>query len=743
MTGMNGSNPVSMLQKIKRQQLRITGLVQGVGFRPFIYRLAQEFGLTGWVKNDGEGVLLEIQGINCEAFSSALYKQRPALSRIDQIKVKTVTPVSLEEVFLIKESQGGEVVCDIPADIATCPDCLAEMRDPLDRRYGYAFINCTHCGPRYSITKSLPYDRAQTTMAGFDMCPTCEQEYHDPLNRRFHAQPTCCPDCGPSLSHTITEIAHYIREGKILAIKGLGGFHLVCDALNANTVQLLRERKQRAAKPFAIMVAHPEQAEFFAHISPDERRLLEGAARPVVLLKKINDSLPETIAPNLNHIGVMLPYTPIQHLLLDELGARPLVMTSANPGGEPLVIGNDEAKARLAGIADIIIDHDRDILIRVDDSVVRQDGNKTTFLRRARGYTPCPITLKTEGPSVLALGAYLKNTICVTRGKQAYLSQHIGDLDRATTRAFLDETIDHLCGILQVKPQLVACDLHPDFATTHKAMDMDLPIFQIQHHHAHIASVVAEHHLKGPVIGVALDGFGLGNHGESWGGEMLRVDGLDMARIGHFTPLAQPGGDKAAVEPWRMGASVLHQLGRADEIETRYPDKDAKTLMLMLDKGLNAPRTSSAGRLFDAACGLLDICETSQFEGHAPMMLESLVSKIDIDPEGWNIHEDNLNLLPLLDKVSYLNAQSGANLFHGTLIAALADWIEKACAREKITTVALSGGCFLNQILSQGLIRKLQKAGLDAYLNQQAPLSDAGLSLGQAYLAQLYLEREN
>ncbi|MDV7338303.1 carbamoyltransferase HypF [Terasakiella sp. A23] len=761
---MTGSNPVSMLQKIKRKQFRINGSVQGVGFRPFIYSLASELGLTGWVLNDGEGVLVEVQGIKTEIFASELYKQRPQLSRIDHIKAHDLDLIAHEEGFIIQQSRQTDVLTDIPPDSGTCPDCLAEMCDPDNRRFGYPFINCTHCGPRYTITRSLPYDRPQTSMADFKMCAACEAEYHDPANRRFHAQPTCCPDCGPKLSHNIAEIADQIREGRILAIKGLGGFHLVCDAQNEDTIRRLRERKNRDTKPFAVMVPDCSVIKEFARLSETEQAQLESPKRPIVLLMKQcpdegrdlskaqtslqkdpglrRGTLPDAIAPGLKRIGIMLPYTPIHHLLMDALNGLPLVMTSANPGGEPLVIDNEEARIRLDAIADIIVDHNRDILIRVDDSVVRMDGDKPTFIRRARGFTPSPIILKNDGPSVLALGAYLKNTICVTRDDHAYLSQHIGDLDTVSGICFLEETIDHMCQILKVKPDLVVSDLHPNFASTRHAETMEIENFQVQHHHAHIASVIAEHHIDGPVIGVALDGFGLGHKGDSWGGELLLVNGLNMTRLGHFQPLAQPGADKAAIEPWRMGASALYQMGRADEIESRFQNRDGKTLKLMLEKGLNAPMTSSAGRLFDAAAALLGVSEVSDFEGQAPMMLESLVTQIEIDEEGWLIEDEKLNFLPLLEKLCDRSAVSGANLFHGTLIAALTDWISKACQQHGIKQVALSGGCFLNQILSQGLTRQLQKAGLTPYLNQQAPLSDAGLSLGQAWLGQKYLMRE-
>jgi len=726
----------------KRARLRVRGQVQGVGFRPFVHALAHDLNLTGWVLNDADGVLVEVQGHDLDAFCHALSEQAPPLSHIRNVETQELSVQNNERDFQIRHSQAGQSHTDIIPDAAVCPDCLREMRDPANRRYGYAFLNCTHCGPRYSITHSLPYDRAQTSMAEFDMCPACREEYHAPQNRRFHAQPTCCPDCGPQLSMPVEEIAERLKRGEILAIKGLGGFHLACDAQNETAIQTLRARKNRAAKPFAIMVSDCAQINAFASLSPEEQALLEDPARPIVLLQKKGEYFPHALAPGLDRIGVMLAYTPLHYLILDALGGAPLVMTSANPGGEPLVIDNAEAMHRLRDIADTIISHDRDILIRVDDSVVRRDFNHTTLLRRARGYTPHPITLKEDGPCVLGMGAYLKNTVCLTRGAQAYPSQHIGDLDNAATLAFLEESVTHLQKILQVEPVLAVHDLHPDFPSARFAHDLGIETFAVQHHHAHIASVLAEHQLNEPVIGVALDGFGLGIGGESWGGELLKVDGLSLTRLGHLTQLAQPGGDKAATQPWRMGASALHALDRSDEIATRFKGQDTRTLGLMLDKGLNSPKTSSMGRLFDAACGLLGVCEQSRFEGQAPMMLESLVKRITVDDHGWQVEENgNLNLFPLLNRLCECTTQSGAELFHGTLIFALSDWITRACAQQGIDKVALSGGCFLNAIITPGLIKNLHRAGIQSYLNQQIPLNDAGLSLGQAWLGHQKLKQ--
>ncbi|NBC33533.1 MAG: carbamoyltransferase HypF [Alphaproteobacteria bacterium] len=752
--------PDAAAAPLARRRVRVRGLVQGVGFRPYVYALARAHGLTGWVLNDGDGVLLEVQGFETGRFLTDLERRPPPLARIDAVEATGMPAQAGECNFTIRESEGGAVSTAISADAAVCPDCLAELFDPADRRYRYPFLNCTHCGPRYTITRRLPYDRPQTAMAGFPLCPDCAREYADPADRRFHAQPVACPACGPRLSLPVEDILAAIRAGRIVGLKGLGGFHLVCDARNAEAVERLRARKHRDAKPFALMVANPESAAALAEIGPEEARLLTGVERPVVLLRRHEGAppLPEAIAPGLGWLGVMLPYTPLHYLLFHEAAGRPagtawlgapqdpcLVMTSANPGGEPLVIGNEEARQRLAGIADIIVDHDRDIVIRADDSVTRVIAGAPAPLRRARGTVPKAIRLARTGPPVLAVGDYLKTTICVTRGDEAFLSQHIGDLDNAATIGFFEETVAHLLHVLQVEPIAVAHDPHPDVWSTRFAAGIGLPSIAVQHHHAHIAAVLAEHRVTRPALGLALDGVGLGRDGGIWGGELLRVDGPDFDRLGHLRPLALPGGDIAARQPWRMAASALHALGRGDEIPARLGSHgDAAGIARMLDRGINAPLTSSCGRLFDAACGLLGVVPQARYEAEAPMALESLVRTPRVLADGWRIDEDGrLDLLPLLAALIGRDPADGAELFHGTLAAALVAWTLPALSAHDLDTVALGGGCLCNAVLAEGLIAGFAAQGVTALYPRQAPANDGGLALGQAWVAARALEEHS
>ncbi|AWJ87242.1 carbamoyltransferase HypF (plasmid) [Azospirillum sp. TSH58] len=743
---------------MKRRRIRVRGQVQGVGFRPFLHGLAHRFALTGWVLNDGDGVLAEIQGDAAERLLAALTEEAPPLARIDAIETVEIPVQSGEMGFAIRASRRGAVSTGIAPDAAVCPACLAELFDPTDRRYRYPFLNCTHCGPRFTITRGLPYDRPQTAMAGFPLCPDCAAEYADPADRRFHAQPTACPACGPRLSHSIDEVLAALRGGRIVAIKGLGGFHLACDAFDAAAVERLRARKQRNGKPFALMVANIASTERFVEVGAAERALLEGVARPVVLLRRRDGAttLPDSIAPGLAWLGIMLPYTPIHHLLFHEAAGRPdgtawlerpqdlaLVMTSANPGGEPLAIGNAEARRRLAGIADLIVDHDRDILIRADDSVMRVVAGAPAVLRRGRGHVPAPIRLPRPGPSVLAVGGHLKATVCLTRGNEAFLSQHIGDLDNAATLDFLEESVAHLRGILAVEPVAVAHDLHPDFQSTRFAESLGLPTLPVQHHHAHIAAVLAEHGVDGPALGLALDGFGLGADGGSWGGEMLLVECARFTRLGHLAPLAQPGGDVAARQPWRMAAAALARMGRGAEIAGRFAAcGPADGVRRMIEAGINAPPTSSCGRWFDAACGLLGIRAVAGFEGEAPMALESLVRRPTVLEGGWRIDGGVLDLTPLLESLLQINAQEGADRFHGTLVAALVAWAMPELAARGLDRIALSGGCLMNAVLAEGLTTGFAARGVTALLPRQAPANDGGLGLGQAWVAMQSLLQE-
>ncbi len=829
-------NALLAYQEIQ-QRLRVRGAVQGVGFRPFVYRLATELALDGWVRNDGEGVEIALRGAAADIarFCERLTREAPRLARIDAVEAIEAANDPLEAGFRIEPSRRGAVTTGVAPDAATCDDCLAEIFEPTDRRWRYAFTNCTHCGPRFTLTARLPYDRPNTSMARFALCAACAAEYDEPRDRRFHAQPNACPACGPRLAladrrgaplacdDVIAAAVARIARGEILAVKGLGGFHLVCDARNAAAVARLRARKHRDEKPFALMFANTASIAPWARVDGAARALLESRERPIVLLDKragADEALPG-IAPGLASLGCMLPYTPLQFLLFHEAAGRPrgtawlaqpqplvLVMTSANPGGEPLVIDNAEAITRLGGIADAFVLHDRDILVRCDDSVVRpaqtlpaacderaasgaptvavlaleapaaiaqdrlpaaaapadarpstaDDGPRPaddaaerratapfTFVRRARGYTPAPIKLARSGPSVLATGSFLKNAACLTRGAEAFLSQHIGDLDNAASRIALEEAVDHLQRVLEIRPAAIAHDLHPDFFSTRLAVrlaaELNVPAIGVQHHHAHVAAVAAEHGVTEPVLGVALDGVGYGDDREAWGGELLRVDARGCERLGHLRALPLAGGDRAAREPWRMAAAVLHLAGRGDEIVRRFARQPAAAAVAeMLARAVRCPPTTSAGRWFDAAAALLGVCEVMSYEGQAAMLLEGLAARHGTVTPDASLHalatDNTLDLLPLaLRLADEPDAARGAALLHATLAAALAAWVARAARTTGITTVALGGGCFLNAILSAQLSRLLAARGLRVLQAQQAPPNDGGVGLGQAWVA--------
>ncbi len=763
---------------LQRRRVEVRGIVQGVGFRPFVYRLAQELGLTGWVCNDGAGVSVEVDGpvARLDTFVRRLRDDAPVLARVSAVQVTSTAGIAQAQPgFAIRPSRGGPVATAIGPDSALCDDCRREMLDPADRRWRYAFINCTHCGPRFTITHRLPYDRAHTSMARFRQCPACQAEYDAPSHRRFHAEPNACPVCGPTLRlldadgravegvDPLAGTLQRIAAGGIVAIKGLGGFHVVCDARQAGAVAALRQRKAREEKPFAVMVANLASLHGLAQAGEAEARLLGSAERPVVLLRKAQgvDELLRGVAPGLAWLGAMLPYTPLQVLLFHEAAGRPLdaavldraqalvlVMTSANPGGEPLVIGNDEAVERLAGIADAFLVHDRDIVQRCDDSVLRlpRAAGSPQFIRRARGYTPRAIRLARAGRPVLALGGHFKNTACATRGDEAFVSQHVGDLDNAPTCRALDDAVRHLLAILQVRPEVVAHDLHPDFYSTRLAArladELGAELLAVQHHHAHIAAVLAEHRVDGPVLGLALDGVGLGSDGQAWGGELLRVGRDGAARLGHLGTLRLPGGDRAAREPWRVALAALVQAGREDLARRHFGDEPGfDTVRAMLARELNAPPTSSLGRWFDAAAGVLGVRRRMAFEGQAAMLLEGLAEAhgaADAEPELVRLDGHGLlDLAPLIVRLAdEREAPRGAARFHATLVWALAEWAARAAAGQGLGTVACAGGCLLNAVVAQGLRRELGARGLTMLEAQDVPPNDGGIALGQAWVAQ-------
>ncbi|MDD5250728.1 MAG: carbamoyltransferase HypF [Rhodocyclaceae bacterium] len=773
MAGLDSEGRGRGARMISAQRIRVTGVVQGVGFRPFVWRLARDLRLSGWVRNDAGGVdiLAEGDAADLGCLGQRLRREAPPLARIDGIAVVDVAAAGLRD-FVIAASGGGKVATAIGHDTGVCGECLAELFDAGNRRWRHAFITCTHCGPRYTVTRRLPYDRPQTSLAPFPLCPECAREYAAPADRRFHAETTCCPHCGPHLElldadgapvagDAIAAALALLNAGAIVAVKGLGGFHLACDARQPAAVARLRLRKAREEKPFAVMAANVASAAALVDIDGAERERLASSERPIVLLQKragADAALPG-IAPGLAWLGVVLPYTPIQWLLFHEAAGRPqgtawldqpqdllLVMTSANPGGEPLVIDNVEARQRLAGIADAFLRHDREIVVRCDDSVVRSAAGGFQAIRRARAFTPRAIRLTRAGPGVLALGGWYKNTVCVTRGLEAFVSQHIGDLDNAATCGFLEEAVAHLLQILDVEPAVVAHDLHPDFHSTRLAARIaaarDIPLIGVQHHHAHIAAVLAEHRAEEAALGLALDGVGLGTDGGAWGGELLRVDGAACRRLGHLPLLPLPGGDRAAREPWRMAAAALHLLGRGEEIATRFADQPgAATIAKMLAQRVNCPPTSSAGRWFDAAAGLLGVRPVMAFEGQAAMLLEGLASAHGAAaplPGPSCVGGDGTpDLLPLLAAMAdAADVGAAAAQFHATLARLLAQWVIEAAEREMIRTVALGGGCFLNRILAADLREKLQHAGLTVLEAREVPPNDGGLALGQAWIAQ-------
>lgn len=745
--------------------VRIRGQVQGVGFRPFVYRLARELDLQGWVRNDSRGVEISISGREgaVSDFLFRLESESPVLSRVEAVEFQESGILSLEKDFRIEESLHGSVETRIPPDVSTCPECLEELFDPSNRRYRHPFINCTHCGPRYTLVSGIPYDRKHTSMAEFAMCDLCHGEYLDPSNRRFHAQPSACNDCGPRLflldakgsrviGDPVEKALETITSGKILAVKGIGGFHLVCDARNIDAVSRLRCVKRRHDKPLAVMAANSISLSAYAFMDENEEKLLESRARPIVLLEKKGE-LPG-IAPDVNFLGAMLPYAPLHYLLFHEAAGRPeglswleeqqdllLVATSANRRGEPLVCQNEEAMEKLEGYADRFLFHDRDILVRCDDSVMRWNGKAPQFLRRARGYAPSPVRLPFSGPSVLALGSGYKNTVCVTRGEEAVVSQHIGDLDNGEACKAMENAVFHLLELLKIEPEIVTHDLHPDFHSTRFALEFSdgrgIPSLGVQHHHAHVAAVMAEHRAEGPVIGLALDGIGLGSDGGIWGGELLHVDEKGgFMRLGHLAELFLPGGNVASREPWRIAAGVLYSRGRHEDIARRY-GKSGEAVLSMLERNFNSPLTSSMGRLFDAAAGLLGIVEKTTFEGQAAMMLEKMakthgpVSPLE---KGFSLEKGTLAFHPLLEALAETkDAAYGASLFHFTLVEGLKSWVLSHAGN--VSAIAFSGGCFMNALLGGELRRQLEGEGCSVIEAEKIPPNDGGVSLGQAYVA--------
>lgn len=740
----------------QRREIRLRGIVQGVGFRPHVHRCAERLGLSGLVSNGPEGVTIEVEGRDIDAFVALLLNELPPLARVDKLIERPLAPTGGEG-FRIAETQAGAAAgAAIPADTALCSECLAELFDPTDRRYLHPFIACCNCGPRYSMTRQLPYDRVNTAMAAFDMCPACAAEYADPSSRRFHAEPVACHDCGPGLSDSVAAMAAAIAGGEIVAIKGVGGYHLVCDARNPAAVSELRRRKRRDGKPFAVMALNAASAEDWVTLSPAARQSLCSAERPIVIApaRPAAGELCEGIARGLGSLGVMLPYTAVHFLLFHALLGGPagqdwlrrrqaplLLMTSGNISGEPLACSEAEAERSLAGIADRFLHHDRAVTARIDDTVLRSHGDAVCLVRRARGFAPHAIQLARSGQRVIALGAHLKTTMALTHGEWAQVSPHVGDLDSPAALAFHQETAAALQDMLRARPGIVACDLGRDLASTRLAEQIaaqhDLPLVRVQHHHAHIAAVLAEHRCEEPALGVALDGHGTGLDGTAWGGELLLVDGATLARIGHLANLPLPGGDRAAREPWRMAAAALHRLGRGDEITERFAQQSLARDVAAWLAGGEVPGTSAAGRLFDAAAGMLGLCDCAEFEGQAPMLLEAAIDQCETGGDTYDLGHGVLDFLPLLDRLAdEPDAGRGAAAFHATLVNGLVDWVRRAARDTGLKRIVLSGGCFLNAYLASNLPPRLEALGLTVMRPQAMPPNDGAISLGQAWVAQ-------
>ncbi|NOY14194.1 MAG: carbamoyltransferase HypF [Deltaproteobacteria bacterium] len=753
------------MTEVIRKQIRIEGIVQGVGFRPFVYRLATERQLAGSVFNDSRGVLVDIEGPAAviRSFLAALQTELPPLASISRLESETRPVVGTAGFAIVESRTGSSRVAQIAPDCHVCPDCLAELFDHQDRRYRYPFINCTNCGPRYSIVTGIPYDRPLTTMADFPMCEVCRSEYENPLSRRFHAQPNACAECGPQLSFAdaqgqrlpvadpLAEAIRRLQAGEIVAVKGLGGYHLVVDAANDTAVRRLRKRKLRDEKPFALMGPDVDQIRRLAHLCKAEEKLLTSVERPIVLLRRrAACCLSDVVAPNNKFLGFMLPYTPLHHLLLEEFTA--LVMTSGNQSDEPIAFENSDAQARLQGIADCYLQHNRRIHIRTDDSITRVLDGQPVLYRRSRGYVPRGVKLPAELPAVLAVGAELKNTICLTRDGHAYLSQHIGDLKNQQVVDSLQQTIAHLQKVFEIEPQLLAHDLHPDYLSTRVAEQLagELPLVAVQHHHAHLASCLVDNGQPGPAIGVIFDGIGYGSDGHIWGGEFLLGDLREFKRVGRLAYRPLPGGDAATREPWRMAVSYLYSAFGAElpELEfLRQLDGSAlKLLLQMIEKRLNSPLTSSVGRLFDAVSALIGVRNRVSYEGQAALELEMLINQDGSEESAYSFALKRIDDLYHIDPNPMIRSlvtdlTAGVSLaqisarFHNGLAQTILDVCRSIAAEHGSLPVALSGGVFQNRYLTERAAELLRGAGFKVLLHRQVPPNDGGLALGQAAIA--------
>lgn len=749
----------------------MTGVVQGVGFRPHVYNLASRLGLAGFVLNDGAGVVVELEGppeVVAE-FVTQLQAAPPPRARLDAVEEEEVAPAG-EDAFVIKESVPGAAATLVSPDLATCGDCLDELLEAADRRYRYPFINCTNCGPRFTIIQGVPYDRPKTTMSSFAMCPACRAEYDDPGNRRFHAQPNACPACGPSLAlwdgagkpletdDALGDAKQFLFDGLVVAVKGLGGYHLACDATSAEAVEKLRSRKYREDKPFAVMARDVAVVRRYCDFNDDELALLTSEKRPIVLLRKLEPChLPEAIAPRNRYLGVMLPYAPLHHLLFDD-DVEILVMTSGNRADEPIAYRDDKVVEHLAGIADYYLAHDRAIARRVDDSVTRVFRGREYPIRRSRGYVPLPLELgRAYKTSVLAVGAELKNTFCFTKGSQAFVSHHVGDMENVATLEAFEEGVAHFRDVFDVEPAAVARDLHPDYLASRYALATGLPEVVVQHHHAHVASVLADAgYYEGKVIGVVFDGAGLGDDGAVWGGEFLVADLAGYERAAHLKYVPLPGGDAAAREPWRMALSWLRALHGDDALKRPLPFLDdipegrREMLLEAAAKGVNAPPTSSMGRLFDAVAALAGLRNFINYEGQAALELEQLAAPDEEGAYEFSYEKGKPSIIDAAPVVEAVVADVRAGVapgviatrFHNGVAAIVADVAAALRDEYGLETVALGGGCFQNITLLNKLVPTLEGAGFKVLIHERVPTNDGGLSLGQAAVALARLEKD-
>jgi len=737
--------------------IEIKGRVQGVGFRPFIYRLAKEKGFGGWVMNDNTGVKIKINAEHHDVmrFTDTIRNTAPEVAEIKSIDVVQTEAEAFFDFQIRKSKNHSQRITEISPDIAICKDCLQDLKTQT-HRINYPLINCTNCGPRFSIIKEIPYDRHQTTMHHFQMCNRCKEEYTNILDRRFHAQPVACNHCGPqyellaegvkysNFKNILSKTVSYLNEGKIIALKSTGGYHLVCDALNIHAVETLRQRKLRDAKPFAVMFRDINTLEKYAHLNKNEKTLIQSWIKPIVLLKE-RKMLAPSVSPGLNTIGAILPYMPFHYLLFEKLNTPALVLTSGNLSDEPIVISEQEAERKLGSIVDAIISYNREIHNRTDDSVSFISNQKKRIIRRSRGYVPNPVSLNLNAENIFATGGELKNTFCLGKDKSAILSPYIGDMKNLETSDFFESTLRRFKKLFRVQPELITCDMHPDYYTTKFAESFGLPLVKIQHHHAHIASVLAEHHIDDKVIGISFDGTGYGLDGKIWGSEFMVCDLNESRRHFHFDYMKLPGGEKAIKEPWRIALWFLNKL-KGNSLDTEkyeflrsVPNDHIEMVLQAIQKGINVPESCGAGRLFDAVSALLNVCTINRYEAEAPMRLEAMIQQgiaewypILFEP---TIPLDQLIAYILEDMDNRISPEIISAKFHNTIIQLILEGAKRIRSTTGITRVALSGGTFQNRYILEHSENLLEENGFKVFTNLQVPLNDGGISLGQLAIA--------